>query len=198
MPTLPHTSGRHHSSVVNMLRSSILCSRGHFARTHDIRFTRCRPYKRRAHCTPVLTFRFRCRRIGRYVLWNFLFPNVNIDCMERDDQTRDSCLISTTAFREVHRFAQHSIYVGYGRNGWMWAGAQRSTLVLGPPRSGKTSSLVIPNILLSGGAVVSTSTKPDVMLATAPPAVVTDGRSSTIRAEKSIALPPSSASGGRH
>jgi type IV secretion system protein VirD4 len=50
----------------------------------------------------------------------------------------------------------------------MWAGAQRSTLVLGPPRSGKTSSLVIPNILLSDGAVVSTSTKPDVMQATAP------------------------------
>jgi type IV secretion system protein VirD4 len=88
--------------------------------------------------------------------------------MERDEQTRDSCLISTAALREVHRFAQHSIYVGDGRNGWMWAGSQRSTLVLGPPRSGKTSSLVIPNILLSDGAVLSTSTKPDVMQATAP------------------------------
>ncbi len=84
------------------------------------------------------------------------------------DQTGDSCLFSTAALREVHRFAQHSIYVGYGRHGWMWAGAQRSTLVLGPPRSGKTSSLVIPNILLSDGPVVSTSTKPDVMVATAP------------------------------
>ncbi len=49
----------------------------------------------------------------------------------------------------------------------MWSGAQRSTLVLGPPRAGKTSSLVIPNILLAPGAVVSTSTKPDVMQATA-------------------------------
>ncbi len=39
--------------------------------------------------------------------------------------------------------------------------------MLGPPRAGKTSSLVIPNILLSDGPVVSTSTKPDVMLATA-------------------------------
>jgi type IV secretion system protein VirD4 len=79
----------------------------------------------------------------------------------------DSCLIATTALREVHRFADHSIYVGSGSNGWMWAGFQRSTLVLGPPRSGKTSSLVIPNILLSDGPVVSTSTKPDVMRATA-------------------------------
>jgi type IV secretion system protein VirD4 len=50
----------------------------------------------------------------------------------------------------------------------MWAGPQCSTLVLGPPRSGKTSSLVIPNILLCDGPVVSTSTKPDVMRATAP------------------------------
>ncbi len=74
---------------------------------------------------------------------------------------------SRAALREVHRFARHSIYVGEGRNGWMWAGAQRSTLVLGPPRSGKTSSLVIPNILLSDGPVVSTSTKPDVMQSTA-------------------------------
>ncbi|MGO9855142.1 MAG: type IV secretory system conjugative DNA transfer family protein [Acidimicrobiales bacterium] len=92
--------------------------------------------------------------------------------MERVDHdhvdTVDPCLISTSALHEVHRLAHHSIYVGTGRNGWMWAGPQRSTLVLGPPRSGKTSSLVIPNILLSEGPVVSTSTKPDVMRATAP------------------------------
>jgi type IV secretory pathway TraG/TraD family ATPase VirD4 len=79
----------------------------------------------------------------------------------------DTILNSRAALREVHRFASHSIYVGEGSNGWMWAGAQRSTLVLGPPRSGKTSSLVIPNILLADGPVVSTSTKPDVMRATA-------------------------------
>jgi type IV secretion system protein VirD4 len=91
--------------------------------------------------------------------------------MERDDHkhddTVDSCLISTAALREVHRFAHHSIYVGSGTHGWSWAGPQCSTLVLGPPRSGKTSSLVIPNILLFDGPVVSTSTKPDVMRATA-------------------------------
>jgi type IV secretory pathway TraG/TraD family ATPase VirD4 len=79
----------------------------------------------------------------------------------------DSLVRSTAALHEIHRFAQHSIYVGVGAQGWMWAGAQRSTLVLGPPRSGKTSSLVTPNILVSDGPVVSTSTKPDVMRATA-------------------------------
>jgi type IV secretory pathway TraG/TraD family ATPase VirD4 len=40
-------------------------------------------------------------------------------------------------------------------------------LVLGPPRSGKTSSIVVPTVLGAPGAVVSTSTKPDVLRATA-------------------------------
>ncbi|MGO8859775.1 MAG: type IV secretory system conjugative DNA transfer family protein [Acidimicrobiales bacterium] len=61
----------------------------------------------------------------------------------------------------------HGVYLGLGNGGWAWAGPQRSTLVLGPSRSGKTSSLVIPNILLANGPVVSTSTKADVMESTA-------------------------------
>lgn len=48
----------------------------------------------------------------------------------------------------------------------MFSGAQRSTLVLGPTRSGKTSSLLIPNVLLASGTVVTTSTKDDVLRAT--------------------------------
>ena len=40
-------------------------------------------------------------------------------------------------------------------------------LVLGPPRSGKTSGLVVPTVLGAPGAVVSTSTKPDVLKITA-------------------------------
>ena len=39
-------------------------------------------------------------------------------------------------------------------------------MILGPPRSGKTSSLIIPNVLAANGPVVSTSTKPDVLDAT--------------------------------
>jgi type IV secretion system protein VirD4 len=101
-----------------------------------------------------------------------MFANANIACVERDGHTHvdsgDSCLISSAALHRVHRLTRHGIYVGDGANGWMWAGPECSTLVLGPPRSGKTSSLVIPNILLSEGPVVSTSTKPDVMRATAP------------------------------
>ncbi len=40
-------------------------------------------------------------------------------------------------------------------------------MVLGPSRSGKTSSLVIPNVLLAEGPAVTTSTKPDVLHSTA-------------------------------
>ncbi len=59
------------------------------------------------------------------------------------------------------------LYLGQGAGGWAWSGPERSVLVLGPSRSGKTSSLVIPNVVLAEGAVVTTSTKPDVLRRTA-------------------------------
>ena len=74
----------------------------------------------------------------------------------------------TASDYHAQRNNAHGIYLGIGEGGWSWAGPQRSTLVLGPSRSGKTSSLVIPNLLQSRGPVVSTSTKSDVMEATAP------------------------------
>jgi len=46
------------------------------------------------------------------------------------------------------------------------AGPEQAVLVLGPPRSGKTSCVVVPNVLAAPGPVVSTSTKPEVMQAT--------------------------------
>jgi type IV secretory pathway TraG/TraD family ATPase VirD4 len=39
---------------------------------------------------------------------------------------------------------------------------ERAVLLLGPPRSGKSSAVIIPAILSHTGPVVSTSTKPDV------------------------------------
>ncbi len=59
------------------------------------------------------------------------------------------------------------VYLGTGAGGWAWAEPERSALVLGPSRSGKTSALVVPNVLAAPGPVVSTSTKPDVLGATA-------------------------------
>ncbi len=50
---------------------------------------------------------------------------------------------------------------------WQTAERQQAVLVLGPPRSGKTSSLIIPTLLSAAGPVVTTSTKIDVLTATA-------------------------------
>jgi type IV secretion system protein VirD4 len=55
------------------------------------------------------------------------------------------------------------VYLGHDADGWHYAGRQQSVLVLGPPRSGKTSSFIIPNVLAAAGPVVSTSTKPEVL-----------------------------------
>jgi type IV secretion system protein VirD4 len=59
------------------------------------------------------------------------------------------------------------LYLGAGTNGPAFADPEQGVMVLGPPRSGKTTSLVIPNVLLAPGPVVSTSTKPEVLAATA-------------------------------
>ena len=54
-------------------------------------------------------------------------------------------------------------YLGIGISGDAFSGPERSTLVLGPSRSGKTSSIIIPNLLMTDRACVTTSTKPDVV-----------------------------------
>jgi type IV secretory pathway TraG/TraD family ATPase VirD4 len=53
------------------------------------------------------------------------------------------------------------LYTGQGT----FAGPESSLLVIGPPRSGKTSSIVVPCVLDAPAAVVATSTKPDVLAA---------------------------------
>ena len=54
------------------------------------------------------------------------------------------------------------------RLGWQgtytwYSGPQHATLVLGPPRSGKTTGIVAPAIIEAPGAVVATSTKADLV-----------------------------------
>lgn len=51
--------------------------------------------------------------------------------------------------------------LGTSRNVQCWASVEDSMLLLGPPRSGKGMNFVIPMILDSPGAVVTTSTRPD-------------------------------------
>lgn len=58
-------------------------------------------------------------------------------------------------------------YLGLsGRGGWIVADPESAVMVLGPPRSGKTSAVMIPAVLGASGAVISTATKPEVMRAT--------------------------------
>ena len=59
-------------------------------------------------------------------------------------------------------------YLGAVPDGWVWSGREHAALVLGPPRSGKTSAVVIPSVVAARGAVVCTSTKPDIAWTTAP------------------------------
>jgi type IV secretion system protein VirD4 len=70
------------------------------------------------------------------------------------------------ALLEALRGRSVGLYLGHDERGWCFTAAEHSVMVLGPPRSGKTTSLIIPNILCATRAVVSTSTKPDVIDAT--------------------------------
>lgn len=60
------------------------------------------------------------------------------------------------------------IPLGWAGSRPVHAGAQHATLVIGPPRSGKTTGVVIPTIITAPGAVVATSTKPDIVGPTLP------------------------------
>ena len=55
------------------------------------------------------------------------------------------------------------VLLGYKGRAWVTAPRQVGTLVIGPPRSGKTSGVIIPNVLAWAGPVVITSTRRDVL-----------------------------------
>lgn len=58
------------------------------------------------------------------------------------------------------------LYVGRTSTGIALTPPEHAVLVIGPPRSGKSTGIVIPNVLVAAGPVVSTSTKSDVLYAT--------------------------------
>ncbi len=76
-----------------------------------------------------------------------------------------NALARTLALSESNSFG---IYIGRGPGGATFAPPQHGVLVLGPPRCGKTTSVIVPNILASCGPVVAASTKPDVLQVTSP------------------------------
>ena len=83
--------------------------------------------------------------------------------MPRDEVNAPDAL---RAVKEASRKAGYGLYLGAGEFGPEWAPPEQAVLVLGPPRSGKTTSLVVPSVMASSGPVVSTSTKPDVLACT--------------------------------
>jgi type IV secretion system protein VirD4 len=71
------------------------------------------------------------------------------------------------AVREHVRRLGGGAFLGLAPGGnWVTADPEHAVMVLGPPRSGKTSSVVIPALLGAPGAAVSTATKRDVLDAT--------------------------------
>ena len=65
------------------------------------------------------------------------------------------------------RLPDRRLLLGTSGEGWALGRPEQAALVLGPPRSGKTRGVGIPNVAGAPGPVVSTSTKPDVMRSTA-------------------------------
>lgn len=60
------------------------------------------------------------------------------------------------------------VYLGVNLNGrWACARPEHAVLLLGPPRSGKTSGVIVPTVVSHPGPVVCASTKPDVLSTTA-------------------------------
>ncbi len=58
-------------------------------------------------------------------------------------------------------------FLGFSPGGrWVTADPEHAVMLLGPPRSGKTTSVVLPSLLAAPGAALSTSTKRDVIDAT--------------------------------
>ncbi len=86
-------------------------------------------------------------------------------------------------------YAGHGIYLGAGDGGHAWARPEHGVLVLGPPRSGKTATIVVPNILAACGPVVAASTKPDLLHITAA-ARARRGRCLVFDPSGAVQLPP--------
>jgi type IV secretion system protein VirD4 len=82
--------------------------------------------------------------------------------MQRDD---DAWALHSRVLAASRR-AGHAIYLGETWGELVFAPEENGVLVLGPPRSGKTSSVVVPNVLAACGPVVAVSTKRDVLDAT--------------------------------
>jgi type IV secretory pathway TraG/TraD family ATPase VirD4 len=94
-------------------------------------------------------------------------PRVSASPQPLRPSARPTRVSPATRAREASMRLGAGAYLGLDRHGgWVTADPESAVMVLGPPRSGKTSAVMIPALMASGGAAISTSTKPDVMRAT--------------------------------
>ena len=86
---------------------------------------------------------------------------------EQPISTADSVQTPGEAVRaEIARLGGGAYLGVRGAGSWVLADPESAVMVLGPPRSGKTSAVMIPAVMGTSGAVISTATKPEVMRAT--------------------------------
>lgn len=82
--------------------------------------------------------------------------------MARVDSRAASWDADGDRLRALGRLHAHGCYLGMVRAGPLFAPPEHGVLVLGPPRSGKTTGVIIPNIC-AGPGVVAISTKRDIL-----------------------------------
>ncbi|HVC25140.1 MAG TPA: TraM recognition domain-containing protein [Acidimicrobiales bacterium] len=100
-------------------------------------------------------------------VWTSGHSGVISDCTPEDLSQRGGEHERWALVAAASRAAGYGLYLGSGARGPVFAPPEHGALVLGPPRSGKTTGIMIPNVLAASGSVVAASTKPDVMSSTA-------------------------------
>jgi type IV secretion system protein VirD4 len=89
--------------------------------------------------------------------------------LHRPTRTRKHLVDPYLVVRQAALTQGGGVYLGAGRDGaTRHARSERAVLVLGPPRAGKTSGIIVPALIAHAGPAVSTSTKNDVAQATRP------------------------------
>lgn len=83
-------------------------------------------------------------------------PDRRWEEIEKIAQAEDPWL----AIREVRtKYHRERLHVGIGELGWTNTDAQSNCLILGPPRTGKTSAVAVPQIITAFAPVVAVTTK---------------------------------------
>jgi len=106
------------------------------------------------------------------VCWLYARPDLRARILDwaQSVSEQPSAGLPVLSARELHARAYQAgagAYLATGERGqWISAPPQSGVLVLAGPRAGKTTCVVIPALLAHPGAVVATSTKPEVLQAT--------------------------------